>query len=378
MKLADKIKLFEKLKTDYIDSDYCVEIFYEVLERCNALKKNYQDYMTTGPIDCDKELLRLSNANYDLCCALITMLLRQDHFDNGCFDKHLRKGNVQLILDKIINLLKTSNSSHITSFSEMAIHALNGYYVYALVDPRNNQVFYIGKGNANRVFSHEIESEKDSKSEKLKLQIIRSIENDGFFVKRIMVNWGLTETEAFIAEATLINLLNYMPQFHLTNEVSGHHVRGSMTVEEFELQYGAIPLEEKDIKHSILVIKINKLYKRDMTADKLYDTVRGFWSASLNSIRTRKVKYVFGVYNGLIVAVYKPDEWHYGYEMVDIPQKEILKKEDYERLKKRVYFICKDYTSLDDDGRFYLNKSIINLKSIHISQNPITYLAPKY
>ena len=31
-------------------------------------------------------------------------------------------------------------------FSEKALQSLNGYYVYALIDPRNDNVFYIGKG----------------------------------------------------------------------------------------------------------------------------------------------------------------------------------------------------------------------------------------
>ena len=148
----------------------------------------------------------------------------------------------------------------------------------------------------------------------------------------------------------------------------------SLTTEEFELQYGAVPLEKEDIKQTVLVIKINKLYRRGMSEEELYDAVRGFWAASLKSIESRRVKYVFGVYNGLIVGVYKPDSWHYGYEMIDVPQKDILTSEDFERLKNRIYFVCKDYRNLDEEGRFYLHKSIAKLKVNQSAQNPITYL----
>ena len=264
----------------------------------------------------------------------------------------------------------------INLFSEKAIDALNGFYVYALVDPRDNKAFYIGKGTGNRVFAHEIESSKFSKIEKKKLQKIREIESEGLAVKRLIINWGLSEDEAFIAEATLINLLNYMPDIQLTNEVAGHHTHGSCTVEEFELQYGAVPLNPEDIKHSIIVIKINRLYRRDMSPAELYDIVRGYWAASLKSIENRKVKYVFGVYNGLIVAVYKPDEWHYVDEMLNTPQADLLTPDDYERLKGRVYFICNDFNNLDEEGAFYLHKSIANLKVNQSAQNPITYLKP--
>ena len=369
MKLDDKILLFEKLnRKDVLSADF----FYEVLEKCNALKTNYQEYMTTAPIDCDRELLRLPTADYDLCCAFLTMLLREDYFNNGSFERRQCCGQVKPIIERILNLLALRNPTHINGFSEKALGALNGFYVYALVDPRNGKVFYIGKGTGNRVFSHEAESRKSHKTEKKKLQKIREIENDGFGVERLIINWGLSEREAFAAEATLINLLNCMPDVKLANEVAGHHVYESLTVEEFELLYGAVPLKTEDIKHSILIIKINKLYRRGMSEAELYDAVRGFWAASLKSIKARKVEYVFGVYNGLIVAVYKPDEWHYGYEMIDIPQKDILKAEDYERLKNRIYFICKNYNDLDGDGRFYLNKSIANLKANQSAQNPIT------
>jgi hypothetical protein len=374
MELGDKILLFEQLNcNEFFSADFA----YNILEKCDALKTNYADYMLTSPIDCDRELLRLSTANYDLCCALFTMILREDHFCNGSFEKRQRCGQVKSIIVRILKLLSQKKDIHISGFSEKALRALNGFYVYALVDPRDDKVFYIGKGNGNRVFSHEIESGKSEKNEKKKIKKIHEIEDNGYSVKRLIVNWGLSEKEAFVAEASLINLLKCMPEIKLTNEVSGHHIHECLTVEQFELWHGAVHLEKEDIKHSILVIKINKLYRRDMSEMELYDAVRGFWAASLKTIETRKVKYVFGVYNGLIVAVYKPDEWHYGYEMIDIPQRDVVKPEEFEKLKNRVYFICKNYSDLDEEGQFYLNKSIVNLKVNQSAQNPITYLSPE-
>ena len=82
-----------------------VDQYYEALERIGDLKNHYYDYMTTEPINCDKELERLPEADYDLCCALLTMLLREDHFSNGSFGERYRAGQVQPILQRMIDLL---------------------------------------------------------------------------------------------------------------------------------------------------------------------------------------------------------------------------------------------------------------------------------
>jgi len=370
---SQKISILKEL---CLDETASADVFYEALDKCNALKNNYFEYMTTQPVDCDTELQRLSTSNYDLCCALITMLLREDHFSNGSFERRLRKGDVIPIIKRMISLLSSEKTTKINEFSEKALSALNGFYVYALIDPRSNDVFYIGKGIGNRVFSHEIESSKSPRSEKEKLKRISDIEKDGFEVKRLIVNWGLTESEAFASEATLINLINAVSGGLLTNIVAGHHVHESLTVEEFELMYGAELLQPEDIKHSILVIKINKLYRRGMSDHEIYDSVRGMWNASIRSIKTRGVKYVFAVYNGLIVGVYKPDEWHYVYEKIDLPQHDLMDDETFERLKNRIYFVCKDYKNLDEEGKAYLHKLIAGLKVNQSAQNPITYLSP--
>ena len=373
MNSSQKIALLKSLSSDRILSE---SFFYEVLEECGDLKLNYSEYASTHPIDCDRELLRLPTADYDTCCALLTMLLREDHFSNGSFARRQRAGQIKPIVDRMISLLDTKSKPSIKLFSEKAVEQLNGFYVYALIDPRNNQVFYIGKGIGNRVFSHEIESGKSPKSEKAKLKRIQEIEAAGFDVNRVIVNWSMTESEAFAAEAALINMLSFLSADMLTNAVAGHHVHEAMTVEDFDLLYGAEHLKQEDIQHSIMVIKINKLYRKGMNPQELYDIVRGNWRASMASIQKRNVEYVFGVYNQLIVAVYKPDEWHYVHDRIDVPQIDDLDEETLERGKDRVYFVCQDYEHLDKNQQFYLHKSIADLKVNQSSQNSITYLTP--
>lgn len=40
-----------------------------------------------------------------------------------------------------------------------------GYYVYRLIDPRNGQTFYVGKGKGNRVFDHVNDALKDEEND---------------------------------------------------------------------------------------------------------------------------------------------------------------------------------------------------------------------
>ena len=258
-------------------------------------------------------------------------------------------------------------------FSEKSLISLGAYYVYGLVDPRNKKIFYIGKGTGNRVFEHEKESLASPESDRLKLKTIAEIKNAGLDVEKIIINANLTEPEAFAAEAALINAFNYISDVGLTNIVAGHHSPEALSVEEYEKEYGAEELQETDIKHKILVIKINKLYQRGMDADTLYDAVRGVWRASIN--RAKQVDYVFGVYNSLIVAVYKPTKWYVCKEAKDrLPRQDIVLTS---KTENRVFFVDDVYETgqpLDEAGKFHLYKSIADLKLNQSAQNPITYL----
>ena len=91
-----------------IDHPNTEEQHYDLLERMGDLKRNYYDYMTTAPINCDAELKRLPDADYNLCAALLTMLLREDHFSNGALRERYEAGQVDAVLRRMIFCLKSS------------------------------------------------------------------------------------------------------------------------------------------------------------------------------------------------------------------------------------------------------------------------------
>ena len=101
MQTADKITKIQ----DAIKHPGNEKMYYKLLENLGDLKKNYSDYMTTEPINIDEELDRVPEADYELCTALLTALLREDHFSNGSFQRRQRAGEVNMILESMLAVL---------------------------------------------------------------------------------------------------------------------------------------------------------------------------------------------------------------------------------------------------------------------------------
>lgn len=154
--------------------------------------------------------------------------------------------------------------SVINTFDQRTIEAL-AYYVYALVDPRDNKIFYIGKGKGNRVFQHAKDA-LNEEDESLKLDKIRSILQEGKQVNLYILRHNLTEDVAYIVESTLIDLLTYS-KFNkinqLTNIVAGHHQwdEGIKDVDEINAIYNCSKI---NINHgeTLLLVSLNRSFNQ--------------------------------------------------------------------------------------------------------------------
>ncbi|MBE5848515.1 MAG: hypothetical protein E7300_12700 [Lachnospiraceae bacterium] len=194
-------------------------------------------------------------------------------------------------------------------FSPEVIEQLQ-YYVYRLIDPRNGQTFYVGKGKGNRVFAHvedalrsyNGESYEDNEEDEIssKIQQIRDIKNAGLNVLHVIQRYGLTEKEAFEVEAALIDAYG-----ELTNIQSGHASdRGVNNAEVLQRELSYEEYEEPDLKY--IIIKINNRVLEERGND-IYETTRRAWKVNLRKIDD--YKYCLAVLNGVVKNVYYIQGW---------------------------------------------------------------------
>ena len=101
MSTEEKAKMIQKL----IGKTMMECVYYDLLRDMGDLRTNYQDYLITAPINCDEELARIPEADYELCTALLTMVLREDHFCNGSLMRRCEAGQVDAILKRMVELL---------------------------------------------------------------------------------------------------------------------------------------------------------------------------------------------------------------------------------------------------------------------------------
>lgn len=179
-----------------------------------------------------------------------------------------------------------------------------GYYVYVLIDPRDNKIFYVGKGKGNRINQHLIGALDELTSETDKIKKIREIQSLGLEVGLDIIRHELSEKEAFEVESSIIDLLGLE---NLTNIQDGHHAseRGRMTLGEIKIKYEAEKI--KGFDEPIMLININKRYHPRMTSQEYYLATRDHWH--INRLKASSYPYVASVFAGIIREVFKVYRW---------------------------------------------------------------------
>lgn len=188
-------------------------------------------------------------------------------------------------------------SSEKESFPEEVVRQLKTY-VYRLIDPRNGETFYVGKGRGNRVFSH-IHAEQGLGGDELdnKIKRIREIRLAGFEVAHVIHRHGMSDETAFEVEAALIDAYP-----GLTNIAGGSGASdyGVAHAQEIIRRYTAEPAV---FRHKALLISIN----RSSVETSIYEAVRYAWKIS--KARAEQAEVVLPTVRGLIVGAFIAVKW---------------------------------------------------------------------
>lgn len=226
-----------------------------------------------------------------------------------------------------------------------------GFYVYRLIDPRNGNTFYVGKGKGNRVFDHcagELAFEGDDLNEKL--QLIREIRMAGFEVAHVIHRHGLDERTALEVEGALIDAYP-----GLTNQAGGFksEERGAMHARQIIELYAA---EEAQFQHRALLININ----RTASTLSIYDATRYAWK--IDPHKARQAEVILATRQGLIVGVFIAKQWL---------QATLEHFPEFSEMPTRWGFIGGEAPS--DLTNFYLRKRVPEVLRKKGSANPIRY-----
>lgn len=204
-----------------------------------------------------------------------------------------------------------------------------GVYVYALRDPRDRSVFYVGKGKGDRVYSHvwvamgeearvadgiEQELKAVTSAKNARIQEIHAAGKwvEHFILRHQIESGGSNDDAAFAIEQTLIDAFRLIDDPDsdpptLTNIAGGHTATpfGVIALKELIAQYAAQPAGRIE-KPFVVLVSTNPMYKSS-SDQQIYNGLAGWWFAS--KAKDIPELPVFVVHAGLIRAVFRAESW---------------------------------------------------------------------
>jgi hypothetical protein len=256
-----------------------------------------------------------------------------------------------------------------------------GHYVYVLRDPRDNQIFYVGKGVGNRVLDHAngvIDNEDPQSTKEMQISEIHAagLEVDAWIIQSDLKS----DEHAFATESAVYGALKLISstlnseKLLLKNIVvpPGFSNSGLIQLNEAIAIFGE-PADSTLIPHNSVFIKPTATWRRGMSAEELWESTHGWWV--LGEERIQNIRYVFSIPNFVIRGVWLVPEngWRKQKKgdrgFADARQKQAK----YQKIKSRFGF--DSMNDVSGDFSELINKSVEHLyEKSGQKQASVTYL----
>ncbi|RVW03825.1 GIY-YIG nuclease family protein [Rhodococcus xishaensis] len=206
-----------------------------------------------------------------------------------------------------------------------------GLYVYALRDPRDQSIFYVGVGRGNKIYSLDWdalgeagtldgEGVGDTDRDETRaawIQRIRDIYAAGYSVDHIVLRHRIDVAHDADAEAKefthvvidALRLLEHHPDHPVLTNLAGEPgdlENRAMSVMELTAQYSAQPAPDLPVPGAL--IRVPAAARRGLTADELYALARGPWRAGSAARNVADLPVIVFADN-IVRAVYRASSW---------------------------------------------------------------------
>jgi len=181
-----------------------------------------------------------------------------------------------------------------------------GKYIYALRDPRDRKIFYVGQGQNNRVFDHFDESENCLKNNTIassKVIRILDIWKNNEDVDWVIIAYNLSLEQANFIESSAYDILSESQNGITLNDVKPPY-SSILTKDEIKT-FSATPVNPINIIEKVFIFPI-----QNALADghSIYDATRSSWYVKENYQKNSAL--AVGIRNNISVGSFKIEQWH--------------------------------------------------------------------
>jgi uncharacterized protein len=183
-------------------------------------------------------------------------------------------------------------------------------YVYALQDPDDQRIFYVGQGTGNRIFEHLDRAEILLESRKRltpKFEAVHAVWTKSKDVRLIVLAGGLSDREADLVESATLDALNMSSNGELTNAIAAPH-SSMVRVEDLAASaYAYVNPSRQYLKVLLLPAQ-----KRQKNKD-VYERCRRSWKVAKKhrSVGTEEqAAHAVAIVGGVSVGAYRIINWN--------------------------------------------------------------------